>query len=46
MFPGGISVPFDPRFRLYAITLISEPMLTNGLAAIEKSETEIHNGNS
>ena len=45
VFPGGISVPFDPRFRLYAITLISEPMLTNGLAAIEKSETEIHNGN-
>jgi len=44
VFPGGISVPFDPRFRLYAITLISEPMLTNGLAAIEKSETEIHNG--
>ena len=34
VFPNGTSVPYDPRFRLCAITLISEPMLLNGLAAV------------
>ena len=45
-FPNGSSVPFDPRFRLYTVTLISEPMLINGLAAIEKSKTSGEAGNS
>jgi len=46
MFPDGNSLPFDPRFNLYAITLISEPMLVNGLGAIEKkkSKTETYHG--
>jgi hypothetical protein len=39
VFPGGKSVPYDPRFKLYAITLVSEPMLLNGLAAIDNSPT-------
>ena len=48
MFPDGNSLPFDPRFNLYAITLISEPMLVNGLGAIEKkkSKTETYHGNT
>ena len=46
MFPNGSSVPFDPRFRLYTVTLISEPMLINGLAAVEKSKTSAEAGNS
>ena len=45
-FPNGSSVPFDPRFRLYTVTLISEPMLINGLASIEKSKTAAEAGNS
>ena len=45
-FPNGSSVPFDPRFRLYTVTLISEPMLINGLASIEKSKTAAETGNS
>ena len=46
VFPGGNSLPYDPRFKLYAITLISEPMLINGLSAIEKSKTEANDGNT
>jgi hypothetical protein len=48
MFPDGNSLPYDPRFKLYAITLISEPMLINSLGAIEKkkSTAETSNGNT
>ena len=48
MFPDGNSLPYDPRFKLYAITLISEPMLINSLGAIEneKSKTKTSNGNT
>ena len=37
VFPGGTSLPYDPRFKLYAITLISEPMLTT-VSALSKSQ--------
>ena len=48
MFPDGNSMPYDPRFKLYAITLISEPMLINSLGAVEKkkSKAESSNGNT
>ena len=48
MFPDGNSVPYDPRFKLYAVTLISEPMLINSLGAVEKkkSKAESSHGNT
>ena len=40
LFPSGATVPFDPRFKLCAITLISEPMLLSGLAKINTPPTK------
>ena len=37
VFPSKVSVPFDPRFKLYVITLVSEPMLLSHFNNVGRS---------